>query len=242
MLYVLFGGKTWKPRDLDVYVPYSAWKPFMRDMESMMGAQAKPSSALAEQYVSADFGPSVAAVTTMILQGNNIDIIRSSSEISTYPLPSFHTTLVMNYLAHDHICVAYPRHTLRRIGVLHPGRLRIAETDIEGAVKYLHRGFDILPATTRPLIRGFPGELEGFASDEEDELCQTSDICPRTQRTFGDEHSIIIPLKGNSVYLDDQCIGWKLGGWACSTNCKTYTRMEVELGSRREPHVTIFPI
>lgn len=209
-----------------------------------MGAKAKRRSALAEPYGSGGLGHSVVAVKTMIIQGNSIEIIRSSSQLSTYPLPSFHTTLVMNYLAHDHICIAYPRQTLQRIGIVHPGRLHITDTDIAGTIKYLNRGFHIIPATTSPLIRGIPSELESFTPgpDGEDEPCQNSDICPRTQRTFGDKYGLIVPLMGNSVHLEARCVGWKLGGWACSRNCKTYTRMEVEQGVRTMQDVTTFPI
>lgn len=49
-----------------------------------------------------------------------IFVMESNNTAAVYPIIHFDNTLLMNYMAADHICVAYPRLTLRKEGCIHP--------------------------------------------------------------------------------------------------------------------------
>lgn len=244
MLHLLVGGQTWHAGDLDIYVPFSAWSGLVRDMESMLGARRKPLQSQEPEAFS--FGQHIAKVVRVYLKGHKVDIIQSAGQAATLPLPHFHSTLLMNYLAPDHICIAYPQYTFHGIGIVHPGRTSFTNGDIAGLVKYINRGYQMRPAKTGSLLLAKPDIYDGRAGfddeDMEDVTCAYPAICPRTDRVFGDKHSSIIPFHGNSAMFSQTCVCWKLGGWACGPECRTYTRIDVEMGCRMWEEETIFPV
>ena len=71
--------------------------------------------------------------------GRKMDIIRSYDNSAITPLASFWSTVVANFVTPDGFACLHPRHTLKRLQVTKPGRLRIRE--YIALEKYVKRGF-----------------------------------------------------------------------------------------------------
>jgi hypothetical protein len=66
---------------------------------------------------------------------------RSRNKSAMFPLTLAPSTLELNYLAHDHICMAYPAVTLSWIGVIHSRRMTME--DIKILLDYGKKGFTV---------------------------------------------------------------------------------------------------
>ena len=134
------------------------------------------------------------------------------------------TTLMMNYIASDHICIAYPFYTFRKIGMMfscwRPNYLEVMRYP-QDVVKYLQRGFAIYTLPFRsPIVAGQkdvyqqPYTAADFGNWGKSS-CQIRDVCPKQERVFGDRFCALIPLSGRRLSLLSNTMAWQLGGIGC---------------------------
>ncbi|KAH6911640.1 hypothetical protein BKA70DRAFT_1099525, partial [Coprinopsis sp. MPI-PUGE-AT-0042] len=115
--------------------------------------------------------------------GKTINIIESSLETPLAPLPFFHSSLVMNYIAFHGLVVLHPRTTVEGIG--HKNRCLTSSSSIkteEAWEKYTDRGFHLVDNAK---------ELEIF----DRHVCKKSFACPSTRRHLEDEGVLHIPFR-----------------------------------------------
>ena len=113
---------------------------------------------------------------------------------SEYPAMSISfsaSTLMMNYLTWDHICVGYPYFTLRRLGLIHstypPDYLHIMSQP-QDVIKYIHRGFTMYSLPLRQPIK--LGRTDTYhlqhtdlnATQQSNSGYLQGDICPKSER------------------------------------------------------------
>jgi len=101
--------------------------------------------------------------------GRKIDVLESESESAIDPLKSFHSTLVMNFIAWNSISVLYPSLTFRKIAIVQDA------TGQRGSwwrKKYSARGFDI--------------------KDHDKALQDACLVCPGLHRSVDDQNSLNI--------------------------------------------------
>ncbi|KAH9852996.1 hypothetical protein C2E23DRAFT_686620, partial [Lenzites betulinus] len=85
-------------------------------------------------------------IVTLSRHDSSIDIVFSTSSSPLLPIAHFWGSHVVNYIAADTFCLAYPTFTLEGRGLLHPERLlqwRHTTTYILTLIeKYVQRGYD----------------------------------------------------------------------------------------------------
>lgn len=120
-----------------------------------------------------------------------VRVVRSCNNSPFYLVPHYPSTHLMNYLARDHIAIAYPTLTFDGKGVLVAGH--ISDTLVGGFV-----------VDTRPLIcdRG---------------PCETSAACGDQMRWFNDEKCASIGF--GREYDPQRLVHWRLGGAPCDIAC-----------------------
>ncbi|KAH6891697.1 hypothetical protein BKA70DRAFT_1072531, partial [Coprinopsis sp. MPI-PUGE-AT-0042] len=115
--------------------------------------------------------------------GKSINIIESLLDTPLAPLPFFHSSLVMNYIAFHGLVVLHPRTTVEGIGHKNrdPTSVLSAKTK-EAWAKYTDRGFKLVDNVK---------ELEIF----DRHVCKKSFACPGTNRHLKDEGVVHIPFR-----------------------------------------------
>ena len=112
----------WVPGDLDVYIGDEAYFPFVTDLERTFPV-----------VLEADMTRRHPGVYTGIKRvrryrtatGKRLEIIQSRSSSSVAPLLYFWSSLVMNFITpHGAVC-AFPKHTLRRVGLVTDANLHM---------------------------------------------------------------------------------------------------------------------
>ncbi|PSS32094.1 hypothetical protein PHLCEN_2v2135 [Hermanssonia centrifuga] len=214
VLNIIDRGAYWNPSDIDMYVPYDAWYPFILAMEEIHNSVAvapDTESAMPEYLFAAR---SIDKVLRVVIGSVSFDFVRSASGCATTPIASFLTTLVMNYISADGLCIAYPS-TLKNTGVL--TRTSLTDGENVAVTKYLGRGYDI-----------FESQSVLYASQPS--LAHSASLCGETERTFVDKYCIIMPFGLNK--LEDGPIShtntvWRLGGYGCDGEHEDFAETRV---------------
>ncbi|KAI0085323.1 hypothetical protein BDY19DRAFT_996864 [Irpex rosettiformis] len=131
----------------------------------------------------------------MVCARDTFHIIQSASSSPLFPIPYFYSTHLMNYVAHDRICVGYPRFTFLRQG------LEVFSTPF--ATSFTVKSRNMM----------FP-----FA-----EGCSPHLACGACARTFQDEFACTMDLD-TMLPGDYGHLLWKLGGAVCCPTCKSTHR------------------
>lgn len=111
------GSTSWAHHDIDFYLPYTTFAAFCQYL------QVKEQYSLVAHYRSADH-PAAEDVETLSYPTKGIlyiaryrkaalliDVMCTGASTASYALPSFWTTLLMNYLTCNGFCCAYPDYT-----------------------------------------------------------------------------------------------------------------------------------
>ncbi|KAH9943752.1 hypothetical protein B0H21DRAFT_695290 [Amylocystis lapponica] len=185
-----------------------------------------------------NFCGSIASVTKLQARGKNIDVICSTDESPTTPLPYFWTTLVMNFITADSICSAYPAITIRGRGLMHQKRL-LDPSLPEGSrilclEKYQERGYQFRVAP----LHGWDVRRDGATR-----TCAQSWQCPCRNCFFGDAGCLMLNVAcrdkavsiGHQGHLNSPSTPpygltnmWRLGGARCGYGCNGEEEPEVE--------------
>ena len=231
MLELLFGREyTWTNNKMHIFVPKEAVHLAFHDFEALLGDQGY-------QRASILGGHGITGFTRTLYNwdnGHSFLIIESRVKSSTFPIPHFSNTVLMNFLAYDHICVAYPRLTLLRRGCLHPFYMNEPmETTPDNFILERH-GFKIhypFSQDDGDLARGhfncaYPrpapyhtphgsGSGANIASMER----KGTYTCAQWTRNFYDPECLHIPLNGSSLHRLQYETEWELGGLRCGSDC-----------------------
>ena len=204
---------TWKPNDLDLYVPHR----YMRELTirlQNLGYQQLPLNPHTS-YSS----PHILAVHKFALREKIIDVIMSSTSAAFSPIFLFDSTAVMNFISADEIFSAYPDLTLQYKSLLNPHSLYkhpYSRIKLSHLQKYLDRGFKFIPCR---------------------ESHTSNFTCRSLGRTITDAGCLWINLhSGRRVpqhpanifhqygTLD---VEWRLGGHICGSDCFLPPRIHV---------------
>lgn len=196
----------WIPNDFDFYCNGRGFLIFCAFLETYLGAE------LLEVH-SDDSGhipyPLKGVVEMRRYQTSltRLDVMCSASPSALYPLTFFHSTLVMNAISANSICIAYPQHVVDRSGLL--SMHGMGDIAREAAEKYETRGYQLVAHDFHHADDG------GFAQGSG---------CGRRHRYFGDEFCLTIPfaplimpaVKSQSRFARSKwTAGWTLGGASC---------------------------
>ena len=150
-------------------------------------------------------------------------LVVSPGHTPDLPIPSFHSTLVMNIMNHKDIILAYPRLTLHGRGIVNCTTDRFYTGHAQAIGKYLKRGFHLsYPQVTSS---GKPPR-EGLT------WCDIKSICPRDERNFYDPKCLVIPFGLDEAVQDHHgpkekrrkrwTTKWTFGNFGCGGECKGF--------------------
>jgi hypothetical protein len=128
----------WSACDLDIYVPLNNVDPILAFL-SKEGYENVTRTIRAGDGYSLD-RMHLHSISQWKKDGRKIDVLESTSKSAVDPLKSFHSTLVMNFIAWNSMSVLYPSLTFRKIAIVQDA------TGQRGSwwrKKYSERGFDI---------------------------------------------------------------------------------------------------
>lgn len=203
---------------MDIYIPTNTWKRFYKHFCRQYRIPF-PKDYGRDDYNDGKYLEGLRQVKTVYMGRRYFQLVRSATEAADLPIPSFHSTIVMNILGPDYLSIAYPKLTLNGEGILHPAMTPSTRFHAEALAKLVSRGLRLRYATAKylPLTRGPLG-------DE----CPGEDTCPRAVRSFYDRKSLIVPVGTNVARVPDCSADWVLGGFGCSEACQGYTASWVD--------------
>jgi len=107
---------TWKPNDLDLYVPHCHMRLLTTQLQNL-GYQLMPPSTVDLSIYSSLH---TFAIHRFILEDKVIDVIESITHASFSPIFFFHCMAVMNFIGTDSIFAVYPELTMENKTLLNP--------------------------------------------------------------------------------------------------------------------------
>lgn len=204
VVYLLFGPVSWKPKDIDIYAPHALWKGLIASLEAI-GFEEK-NTTMDNDY-KGDKLPGITGLKHMTRDGLQFDVIQSAEAAADFPIPHFHSTLVMNFLAHDHLSIAYPLLTLHGLAIQNPSYSLSRGIRAGAQVKYDTRGFTLQAFRQRD-----HAEAAGYTTSIFP--CSAS-LCPQQERSFYDNRSLVVPWSSNSFRNPKYSTLWIAGGAGC---------------------------
>lgn len=208
---------TWKPKDLDLYVPHRSMNTLTLRLQNL-GYQLLPrdNPETKPAYTSSSH---ILCVHKFSLGENTIDVIESCTDAGFSSIFQFHSTALMNFIGADTIFCAYPDLTLQYKSLLNPYSIYKHTYDrskISHLEKYRARGFKFIP-------------------------CQDSHTsrfqCRTTGRTITDEGCLWININtglrvvqrpaDNFYQFGILDVEWRLGGHVCGSDCFLRPRVHI---------------
>lgn len=210
-------GATWRPNDLDFFCPHDTFFDFtsrLMDVIRVMdyGRFVITSNKHGREY---RFRRGVCERVTLLSPKIKIDIYRSVTVSLVYPLPFFHSTLLMNYVSAESFGSAYPALTLQQRGVTHTRLLGVK--DVRSISKFCKRGYRFREAV--------------HVWRENKDCWGASTGCPCSIRSFGDAGSLVLTWSSTG---DSQLhplhwnVQWLMGGQPCGGSCVEYRNFWVK--------------
>lgn len=177
-LYIVQPSTSWFPRDIDLYVTFDNFHRVVEALQQEQGAIIVDPAQLHAPY---DGVAGICGVVRMRTARGCVEVIRSSSDSVLFPVTHFWTTLVMNVVTADFVCIAYPELTLRGRG-LAAYRVFSAE-EVDALAKYVYRGFE------------FRVRVGQWTDMEEFRLSECFPwMCTGCTRFFGDGGCLMVPF------------------------------------------------
>lgn len=215
-------GHNWNwDTDLIIFVPKGHGAQFADDLQTLIGGDL-PYVPFRESY--GGYGIARENVQTMWHKdtAHEFYIIESKDESALLSIPTFHNTLAMNFLAFDHICVAYPKLTLQGIGCMHPKYFSNPFRLISQNSAYEASGFRVrypMQPDGAQLSRGKIPSTCPVTPSLEDLSGHGLYTCPQLTREFYDKYCMILPFNGISFVYPNFTCKWELGGIRCGGTC-----------------------
>lgn len=194
---------VWVPNDIDFYCTPRGFRIFCTYLEEYLGA------VLIDEKINKQGAYSFngfAQRRRYKAPMATVDVMCSTTSSALYPLTFFHSTLVMNALSANSICIAYPKDVAERTGTRSIyGLGSCGDAAVE---KYESRGYQLLSTLFQ----------KGAEEDAEEEKCSDR------HRYFGDIHCLTIPFtpemrprvrQRGPVGRTKWTAGWSLGGPSC---------------------------
>ena len=136
-LYLVCASPPWFPNDVDLYVTFDEFHPVVKALQEEQGAAIVDPAQLHARYEGAE---GICGFVRLRTDRGHIEVIRSSSDSALYPVALFWTTLLMNVVAADFVCIPYPELTMRGRGLVEFREYSDKET--LALAKYAQRGFE----------------------------------------------------------------------------------------------------
>lgn len=137
--------------------------------------------------------------------GLEIELVRSIHPSPLFLLPHYPATHLMNYIAGDHLLVAYPHLTFARQGIL------VGDATLGAIPAELATEFEVGPRNDLYHHNG---------------TCASNHLCGAYRRRFNDNYCAVIGF--TNVFRVEAAVNWVLGGQRCGPGCPSGLRV-VEL-------------
>jgi len=187
-LAVLQGGK-FVPQDLDIYVTSTNFAILLVFLNEQGYNVQVPSPITTTSY-----SESTVILTLKNEAGAKIDLTSTTERHVVHTITRFHSTCVMNYVAHYGIVCLYPEWTMKNVGLV-----TVASADEQAIHKYRGRGFAMMERSE---------ELPGY---ERNHTCGRHPCCLKTRRELGDHATLWIPLEDEELNIQTEGrVGWVL--------------------------------
>lgn len=217
---------------MDIYVPKRHYKRLVKELSTLLNVAFQNTSIPEDGYME---GGGIKKMVTLTVQNRRyqkpnlcFQIIQSIDQAADTPLAYFHSTIVMNFLAHDHIAVAYPKLTLNRAGILNNTITNFHAFHIPAIAKYISRGYQ-LRYSTKDILPDTTVEKEYHNFMREEPWCVGTYTCPKEWRLFYDEKSLILPVGNHSKILSAPWVTiWRFGGFGCGAGCYVHEKTFAE--------------
>ncbi|KAH9852844.1 hypothetical protein C2E23DRAFT_729604 [Lenzites betulinus] len=223
-LSVLF-RHSWTPDDLDVYTPRDY---FWHVVAYLVNVENYTKFELLSHPDYNAYGTVRSVARLSRADGRRVDVVQSDSNSPLLPIASFWNTAVMNYIAPNSFCIAYPHLTDQLCAVT--TAISPAEEDVSSATyplvdpallyKYEARGFAVRT-----------DHLSWARTADPSAVClgMDSPLCPLTMRYFGDRHCVtgsIPSVRGRRArrsltkdFVKEYTAVWWKGGKTCGGEC-----------------------
>jgi hypothetical protein len=190
-LHFCLNDDHWSPADLDIYTTNSGFNLCVQYLLA-------DNYVITTKYSSYPGSPGRSMVFQLSRGLRKIDVIQSSDGLAITPIAAFWSTAVMNGITRRGYFMAYPKLTMRRIGLInHTALLSHNVPDhqtLQCIFKYSGRGFQ-------------------FHLKDPDQK-----MCTHSIRWFGDRETAI-GLFPTQMLISDEClvetVQWVLGGETC---------------------------
>ncbi|KAK7677653.1 hypothetical protein QCA50_019344 [Cerrena zonata] len=212
LYFLLRQPSTWRPRDVDIIAVDGGYQKLLTFILSLPGAKVVSDTlddTDGEEVDSYPYG-GLRRLVKVHTDMARFDVIESTGSVAYNAIVHYWGTHVMNAMTADSILCAYPTLTLAQKAI----QVRYAATG-NPVAKYRKRGFKILD--------------KDFRAVDLSMTCHNSVLCSSRDRYFGDEATLIIPVKGLLTSPGDAVVGesapvrvsaWRMGGRGCGTsNC-----------------------
>ncbi|PSR87070.1 hypothetical protein PHLCEN_2v5256 [Hermanssonia centrifuga] len=203
-LSIVDNKATFEGVDWDFYCPFEGFDAFCIFLVERLKGTTVELGPLAQAHYVSMVG--ICGFRRISTERGVFDVMRSETATPLLPLPYFHSTLLVNYISADSLCVAYPLGLLSRNGVTQSRSL--SEHATAGLAKYRSRGYEFhdVPWTWDPRKEG---------------RCYEHGHCSRAVRYFGDEYCFTVKFPNRSPPSVLPILGGKLtcawvwGGYGC---------------------------
>ncbi|KAG6907171.1 hypothetical protein DXG01_010257 [Tephrocybe rancida] len=200
---------TFKPGDLDVYVPRSAGTEVRVRFQTTYAVQIVPQ--VNDRFPLYGDLADIHDVITLRSESISINLIVSRTDNPLLPIFNFHSTVVMNFLSSTDLFCAYPDLTFNYLNLVNMNVVGasggVGDKLEESIAKYIRRGYD---------FNAYLTDWPGFNHH----ACMVHPACPSTLRFVSDGHGFRYWLHnltthdiGSAVDLEGEVkFGWKLNG------------------------------
>jgi hypothetical protein len=187
---------SFEPNDLDFYVSSPGYSYVLRFIEDF-GYKIVPNPLPVGEY---DSGRLVVTKLVHPVSQRSINVITSTHDLGTPAdiITTFHSTLVMNYIAYHGVIALYPEWTLNNKGLI----LNDNPNNWACFAKYEHRNFNLYR------------DINELEEPSRSHCCQESPYCPLTKRSLHDGFCFYEPFPGSDrgVGCYERNVKWTLSG------------------------------
>ena len=237
VLSVLEPCSTWKPNDLDIYVPRGYHRTIIKlfELEGFVVTSGRQHlSSLASTAVALDYtGGGIAFIIKMAKDSRLVDIVVSQQgQPPFYCIARFHSTAVMNFISADGLFSAYP--ILTNSGISLANKIPHASAPdrptaklIIAYNKYRERGYNICNIPDIASLANLSPNVRSHLPHN----CKYSYSCPQTLRSTFDRGCMFSPfskvdrtevlqsgIPKHGLYRQEMGVAWCIGAEPCDRN------------------------
>lgn len=206
LLDLLDSGTNSRNHAVEIYAPCDRWAAVLDELAAWECRR------VASHITTLPTGTTSCAV--YCIGTGTVRVFRSANQSAVYPIAFFRHTLLMNYMSFDHICVAYPRLTFARQGVVNTRPLLAQEQALTEMDKT--HGYTIVNDVDR-------GGLSGNT------LCVSCPTCPGLLRTMRDVRCSFLRLTTQPIRLVRHNVEWRMESTGCVFCYKRVQKLKVDV-------------